>query len=301
MAIVLTPAEKAAKVKAGLGQGMCVCILGGTKFNEADSESLVKALAKGLEKALEAQEAHFVTCGQAGVQECFAKNCGDGSRVSHLLPEGEASSFDVGKDAHAGADLEERNTIFEELGDLYITVEGGAEVSQQAKAAAQRGAIVLPLLRTGGASGGRFNFSAPALEKLEGATEEQWALLKSKEASVEDTVGAAVELVKQAAKKHNMGFWEILDSVTHIERGTLLQMLGAIFLILVSIGSFLVYREVSRERYDLAAVHGGFLFLLFGLAASIVWVISEATSLENEKAAAAAGGEMKSASEKKAD
>lgn len=299
MAIVLTSAEKAAKVKGELGKGLCICILGGTKFNEADSEGLVKALAKGLVEGLEAKEAYFVTGGMAGVQECFAKHCGDGSRVTHLLPEGQESGFGVGKDVHAGADLEERIAIFGQLGDLYITVEGGPGVSQEARAAHQRGAIVLPLIRTGGASGGMFEFPAPALEKPNSVAEEQWELLKNKEASIEDTAGAMVGMVKQAAKKHNQSLWEILDSMISLERGTLLKVLGAVFAVLLLIGFGLIYKEFTNGRYDLVAVYGGFLFLVFGLAASITWVISVANSLENEKAAEAT--EAKPATQKKAD
>ena len=39
----------------------------------------------------------FVTCGQQGVQEAFAKACGDGSLVRNLLAQGDLSHFRAGQ------------------------------------------------------------------------------------------------------------------------------------------------------------------------------------------------------------
>lgn len=55
-----------------------------------------------------------------------------------------------------------RQEAFGLLGDVYITVEGGPGVAGEARAAVARGARVVPFVRTGGASGGMFDFPAEA-------------------------------------------------------------------------------------------------------------------------------------------
>lgn len=193
--------DEVSRLRTALGKGLCVCVLGSTRFNEPSSEEIVKALGCELDRAIGPSEAFFVTGGMGGVQECFAKNCGDGSRVSNLLPRGQASSYGVGTDIHAGADAEERKVIFGQLGDVYITVEGGPGVSLEANVACTRGAIVLPLMRTGGASSGMFNFPPTALEKPAFASGRNWELLQSKEAQVGESVAAVVSMVKQIASE----------------------------------------------------------------------------------------------------
>jgi len=191
-----TPAEAARQLRSQLGQDSCIiCILGGTEFRGADSEALVQAMAPKLEAALGSQ-AKFVTGGMAGVQETFAQHCGDGSRVWNLLPVGQSSGFGRGTDINAGADLEERMAIFGLVGDIYITVEGGPGVSKEASAAHARGAAVVPLRRTGGASDGMFGFPQRALLKPAFATEEQWSLLANKDVLVNESAAALAAIVQ---------------------------------------------------------------------------------------------------------
>lgn len=279
----MTPAEEAAKVRKTMGKGLCVCILGSTEFSASDSEDLVKALASELAKSVDASQAFFVTGGMAGVQECFAKSCGDGSNVWTLLTVGESGKYGVGTDAHAGANLDEKREVFGQLGDVYITVEGGPGVSKLAKAAHDRGATILPLIRSGGASGGMFDFPKVALERPECATEEQWSLLQNKGAKVEESAQAVVAVVQKLAKKHNASIWEIIDDLIGFERGTLLKALGVVVAVLVTVSCFMIYQEVAKGETMMALLHGGFLFLVIGLVASIAWVVSEVSRLEDEK------------------
>eukprot|EP00443_Scrippsiella_acuminata_P064634 CAMPEP_0115470694 /NCGR_PEP_ID=MMETSP0271-20121206/52139_1 /TAXON_ID=71861 /ORGANISM="Scrippsiella trochoidea, Strain CCMP3099" /LENGTH=473 /DNA_ID=CAMNT_0002897855 /DNA_START=23 /DNA_END=1445 /DNA_ORIENTATION=- len=132
----------------------------------------------------------FLTGGMPGVQETFAKHCGDGSRVWNLVPIGHQSGYGSGTDIHAGTDLEARKAIFGLVGDAYITVEGGPGVSAEAKVAHERGVAVLPLRRTGGASDGMFDFPQKALQKPHFASEEQWSLLASQDAQVGESAEA---------------------------------------------------------------------------------------------------------------
>jgi len=301
--MALTSAEQAANFRKEHVKGLCVCILGGAKFAAPDSEKLVKAMAQELEKSLHASEAVFVTCGMAGVQESFAKNCGDGSRVLHLLREGASTNYGVGKDVHAGADAKEQMDIFAQLGDVYLVVEGGAEVAETAKTAHERGATILPLMRAGGAGAGECGFPSAALEKPSFASEDNWALLKRKEASVDECTSAVVAMVKQLAAKQQAGIWGLLDELITVNRSTLVTALGVVVSILVMVSCGLMYREIQRGEPTLALLHGGFLFLLLGLIASVAWVLSEVFKIEAEKSSSSLEAEAapKSAEDKKAE
>eukprot|EP00443_Scrippsiella_acuminata_P007524 CAMPEP_0115236678 /NCGR_PEP_ID=MMETSP0270-20121206/35971_1 /TAXON_ID=71861 /ORGANISM="Scrippsiella trochoidea, Strain CCMP3099" /LENGTH=487 /DNA_ID=CAMNT_0002651541 /DNA_START=1 /DNA_END=1461 /DNA_ORIENTATION=- len=188
------------RVRSTLGRDACiVCILGGREFRNADSEALVKALAAKL-GAINSSKLQFVTGGMAGVQETFAKHCGDGSRVWNLLPVGQQSGFGRGTDVHAGADLEERMAIFGSVGDVYVAAEGGPSVAQEARAAHARGAVVVPLReRAARASDGLFNFPQGALQKPHFASQELWSLLANKEAPVGESAAAASAIVEACA------------------------------------------------------------------------------------------------------
>jgi len=115
------------------------------------------------------------------------------------MPFGQSSGFGKGEDIYAGGDDEERDEVFGLVGDIYVTVEGEGEVSQIAKAAEARGAKIVPLKRTGGASDGELGFPKAALKKPSYATEDQWDLLANKDAPVEDSAEAAVDVVLGAS------------------------------------------------------------------------------------------------------
>jgi len=191
-----TATEAALRLRREWDDCCIICILGGTEFRNPKSEELVEIVALMLDAAV-GDKARFVTGGMRGVQETFAKHCGDGSNVWNLLPVGESSGFEQGMDINAGADLAERKAIFGLLGDIYITVEGGPGVSQEAQAAFERGAAVIPLIRTGGASSGMFNFPQGALLKPPFATEEQWSHLANGDAQLDDSATAVADIVQK--------------------------------------------------------------------------------------------------------
>eukprot|EP00747_Dinoflagellata_sp_TGD_P154548 gnl/TRDRNA2_/TRDRNA2_177506_c0_seq7.p1 gnl/TRDRNA2_/TRDRNA2_177506_c0~~gnl/TRDRNA2_/TRDRNA2_177506_c0_seq7.p1 ORF type:complete len:487 (-),score=102.06 gnl/TRDRNA2_/TRDRNA2_177506_c0_seq7:140-1381(-) len=154
-----------------------------------------------------------------GVQETFAKHCIAGSRLYNLLPAGQQSNYGVGEDIHAGTNLDERMKIYGQLGDVYITFEGGPGVSKEANAAFARGVAVVPLIRTGGASGGMFDFPTGALKKPLFATDEQWQLLGSESSLVADSARAVVEIVKGfiAQVPSPVEMQDVLDTAQHAD------------------------------------------------------------------------------------
>jgi len=176
-----------------LGSLPRVCILGGTTFKDEYSEDLVNSLAAAFSEWL-ADRVVVVTGGMAGVQETFAKGCAQGPAVVNMLPTGQTSNSGVGVDFAFFQDLNERIAVFGQIGDIYISIEGGPGVSEEANAAFSRGAIVLPMMSTGGASGGAFDFPAGALEVSPYASPEQWELLATK-GQPEDTARAVCEMI----------------------------------------------------------------------------------------------------------
>mmetsp|Transcript_9062 Transcript_9062/g.25307 ORF Transcript_9062/g.25307 Transcript_9062/m.25307 type:complete len:289 (-) Transcript_9062:171-1037(-) len=195
-----SPADAVRRLRTLMPGAMLICILGGRDFQCSDSEALVRAVAQQLASGLKGRAA-FVTGGLAGVQRVFAESCGDGSQLWNLLPFGEASGYGTGTDVHAGANLQQRMEVTSLLGDIYLTVEGGPGVAKEAREASARGARVLPLMRTGGASSGMFDFPKEALERPPSATEQQWELLRRTDASVEDTAAAFAAIAVGLASK----------------------------------------------------------------------------------------------------
>lgn len=195
-----SPADAVRRLRTLMPGAMFICILGGRDFQCSDSEALVRAVAQQLASGLKGRAA-FVTGGLAGVQRVFAESCGDGSQLWNLLPFGEASGYGTGTDVHAGANLQQRMEVTSLLGDIYLTVEGGPGVAKEAREASARGARVLPLMRTGGASSGMFDFPKEALERPPSATEQQWELLRRTDASVEDTAAAFAAIAVGLASK----------------------------------------------------------------------------------------------------
>jgi len=192
----MSVAHAAASLVSQIGPGIRICVLGGTAFRGPDSEALTAGLAAQLDAALSAS-AVFITGGMAGVQETFAKHCPN-AKVFNLLQIGGSSGYGVGVDLEAGESLDERKKIFGQIGDIYITVEGGPGVAQEARDAFARGAGIVPLMRTGGASGGQFDFPAEAL-KPPAFAEAAWELLQRTDVPLEDSVAAAAHVVQSYA------------------------------------------------------------------------------------------------------
>jgi len=183
----------------GLQAVAIICVLGGTEFKGEATEEIVREFAARL--GASPCPGIVVTGGMKGVQQTFARHCGDGSKVWNLLPVGGSSGYGVGTDIHAGANLDERKLVFGQLGDVYVTFEGGPGVAQEARDAAARGAFVVPLARTGGASSGMFDFPRSALERPPSVSEGMWGLLFDSNARAADSASAAAQIVLDFAAR----------------------------------------------------------------------------------------------------
>eukprot|EP00927_Polykrikos_kofoidii_P052935 TRINITY_DN469_c0_g2_i4.p1 TRINITY_DN469_c0_g2~~TRINITY_DN469_c0_g2_i4.p1 ORF type:complete len:716 (-),score=86.72 TRINITY_DN469_c0_g2_i4:35-2182(-) len=192
-------AEAVARLKGQLPDKVVVCILGSTSFSEPVHETLVSRLAirlGGLPFTL-------ITGGMPGVQATFANSFEYAQKLWHVRPFGHPSGFKNGRDLFGGTNESEKNAIIGEIGDVYITVEGGPGVAFEANTAYNRGALVLPLIRTGGASSGMFNFPAEALKCphfVHVKDQRQWDLITRQDVPIDETVSAILFLVDVCAK-----------------------------------------------------------------------------------------------------
>ncbi|CAK9102544.1 unnamed protein product [Durusdinium trenchii] len=158
--------EAAVELRATLGEGLCVCVVG-----EASNE-LSRAVATQCSEVL-GKEAVFVTSGQDSAH-VFADFCT--SEVFHLVPTWDSTGF-RGTDLPVGTDAQDCSAILGTLGEAFL-VFPGAEPEVLTKAAA-RSAAILPLLN-----------AEPSAEKPWFVTEEQWKVLRDPEAAA-DKVAAA--------------------------------------------------------------------------------------------------------------
>lgn len=177
------------RISSDLPKGLRVCILGGTSWASPSNRKLVEVIARQIGAQLGGQIV-VITTGLPGVQETFVQNLGVQVPVVNLASPG-GSAYNIGQDIQGG----DRMVLLGQLGDVYLTVEGGATEAKEAKATFARGAAMLPLICSGGSSEGMFDFPAEALQKPSFATEAQWAQLSQK-GLPDRTAKAVVEMLQ---------------------------------------------------------------------------------------------------------
>jgi len=192
------PKDAARRLSGALGAAVPkVCVLGGTSFQDPETERVVRHLAQVLSARMR-RDAVFVTGGRPGAQRAFAESCASSAWSFHVVPVGSSSGFSRGTDIYAGRSQEENGEALALLGDIYIAVEGGPGVAAEARSAATRGAFVVPVPRTGGASGGMFDFPTAALRQPAVASDAAWrAMCDRSAASPEEAAEAAAEVVER--------------------------------------------------------------------------------------------------------
>ena len=104
----------------------------------------------------------------------------------HLVPEG-CSPSDFGTTLFAGKDYRERREILARLASAYLIIEGGPRTVHEAEVARGRGAVLLPVGRSGGFAGKLF----PTLPCPQGVKPEDWDQLNDSLVHCEDLVETA--------------------------------------------------------------------------------------------------------------
>jgi len=190
--------EAVKRLKTDVRRRTCVCILGGKV--DANSETLVAALAHRLGKKHDDNVA-FVTNGLQGVQTVFAQNLGSARlwQLAHTSSPSDSPKF--GEVLVAGDTFEQQKTIFASLGDVYVTVAGGQGVAYEAGIAYARGALIVPLVRTGGASAGESNFPKETFVRPSWASTDDWEMLRNTSADVELYADAVARIVWAAVSE----------------------------------------------------------------------------------------------------
>jgi len=176
-------------------------IIGSVDFYHKDSPALCDLIGTKLAQTL--PHACLLTGANAVVQKQVSRAFHDGvlrqkdishdPYIFHLAPVGFHCDWDFGTNLEAGMDSEERRSILATLADVYISIEGGPGTSHEMTKAQAAGSIVVPLARTGGASGG--SFGASAAVRPDYISEDTWALLEDETASIQDSAEAVVSMV----------------------------------------------------------------------------------------------------------
>eukprot|EP00933_Yihiella_yeosuensis_P035870 TRINITY_DN29508_c3_g1_i1.p1 TRINITY_DN29508_c3_g1~~TRINITY_DN29508_c3_g1_i1.p1 ORF type:complete len:463 (+),score=112.64 TRINITY_DN29508_c3_g1_i1:3-1391(+) len=189
-------------LQAALGDAPTVRILGSSTFQGEESEELTKLIAEQFAKVLSPKTV-FITSGRTGVEQGFVhhlqestKELGSNLRVLNLICQGETSSIKLGKAMQVGsATAAERRQILSQIADVYVTIEGGPGTSEEIRLANARGAAVVALQRSGGASAGLFGVPQDVLEQPVGANPDAWRLLADDAAELKASAEAAAQCV----------------------------------------------------------------------------------------------------------
>jgi predicted Rossmann-fold nucleotide-binding protein len=147
--------QEADKLGAALPRGPRVVVIGSTSFWHEQSESTCTYVGRLLAAI---PGLVLVTGGVEGVGETtgrsfFQARCEAGRepRVFHVLPYGE-EAWDYGETHFAGSNMAERREVLARMAGVYLAVEGGPGTVHEAEVASARGAVVIPVGRSGGHS-----------------------------------------------------------------------------------------------------------------------------------------------------
>mmetsp|Transcript_22626 Transcript_22626/g.52775 ORF Transcript_22626/g.52775 Transcript_22626/m.52775 type:complete len:974 (-) Transcript_22626:57-2978(-) len=178
-----------------------VCILGSTVMHGSDTKSVVEALSRAFASSLPSKSFVTLTGGNSGVQATFVQEYpGDASLIYNLVLQGTQSDFGQGTDLEVHGDAALKSALMGEIGDIYVTVEGGPRVAEEARRAILRGATVVALSKTGGASAGAYGFPPAALKRPSSLSQAVWQQLQAA-SSADEIAAATVKAIQEVLKK----------------------------------------------------------------------------------------------------
>lgn len=196
-----TATDAVSRLRRELPPGPVICVLGSTTFTNPSTEAIVVSCAGALQHLR--HRVTFMTGGMNGVQKAFSQNC-VGGNLFELLPIGSYGEIAHAHDLHAGTTLEQRQEVLALLGDIYLTLEGGPGVAREARIAHAHGALVIPVMSSGGASSGMFDFPKESFNKPSWARTRHWEMLHKKDADAAEVAEAVAQLAQSYLDKLEM-------------------------------------------------------------------------------------------------
>lgn len=192
--------EDAALLAPRIPAGFRVGVIGSTSFWHDESEQTCLAIGRAL---AEVENVVVVTGGVPGVGDRvgwgFAerrRELGRAPNVIHVLPH-DCNARPFGTTLFAGDDMTERREILGRLASIYVAVEGGPGTEHEVAVAMARGALLVPVGRSGGCAGEIYQ--SVVRRSLIGSV--QWQTLGDPDATAQEVAEAVRSVVDSVVRR----------------------------------------------------------------------------------------------------
>lgn len=189
-----------------------IAIIGSIDFYHDDSPALCDAI--GRELACHLQNKLCLWTGanaiipkrlsKAYYNECIRQQLQP--HIYHLAPDGYICDWDFGLTVTCGRDMDERRALLASCATVVVSIEGGPGAVDEMRKAVKHSVSVIPVIRSGGASGGLFG--APAIPCPEYVSVDDWELLSNEQAPIQTCAEAVVRIVDQIFKQQQQTGWK---------------------------------------------------------------------------------------------
>ncbi len=192
-------AREAVLISVQLPPSPRMAIIGSTSFWHTESQATCELLGKSLAAF---EPLVVLTGGVEGSGEAVGRSyhaarlaAGAPGGVFHILPRG-YPAWDYGQTLFAGANMQERREVLGRLAPVYVVIEGGPGTEHEARVALAHGAILVPIVRSGGVAADLHQRIARPL----GVPSALWGQLNCPSISAEAVARATVEIVRTCLK-----------------------------------------------------------------------------------------------------